>query len=315
MRLYRTPLRTGVLAVCVAVSLAHAPAGTAGEAVFGYIYTTDLLPKGKSEWEQWITDRRGQAYSRFDDFKLRTEYEYGITDNLQLGGYLNYSYLWARGNSVRHVTEGLDVPWNHDAGQSYRGARFDGVSAELVWRVLSPFKHPIGLAFYLEPAFGSRERGLEFRTIVQKNLLDDRLVLAANLMVEAEKERGSNLVDPGMPDDMPDSSRHKATYAEIDLGASYRFASNWSAGLELRNHNEFDGYSLAHSHQNHSAFFLGPNLHYGGKRWFFTLSALRQVHATTYTRQQADQMHSGMLFGDEHTQWDGLRLKVGYSFE
>lgn len=314
MHLHRAPFRRGALAFCLTLLLSHAPVSTAGEAVFGYVYTTDLMPKGKSELEQWITDRRGQAYSRFDDFNLRTEYEYGITDNLQVSGYLNYSYQWAHGNSVRHATEGLDMPWNHDAGQSYHGARFDGVSAELVWRVLSPFKDPIGLAFYLEPEVGSRERGLEFRGIVQKNLLDDRLVLAGNLMIEAERERGSNLVDPEMPE-MPSSGRAKATYAEIDLGASYRFASNWSAGLEFRNHNEFGGYSLAHSHQDHTAIFLGPDLHYGGKRWFFTLSALRQLHAITYTHEQGNQMHDGMLFGDEHTQWDGIRLKVGYSFE
>ncbi|WP_243040190.1 autotransporter outer membrane beta-barrel domain-containing protein [Dyella sedimenti] len=303
------------LAIALAAIAAYAPATPAGEAVFGYVYTTDTLPRGKSEVEQWITDRRGQAYRHFDDFNLRTEYEYGLSDNVQLGGYLNYSYQYAHGNSVRHATEGLDLPWNHDASRSYSGSRFDGVSVEMLWRVLSPFKDPIGLAFYLEPEYGQRERGLEFRAIVQKNFLDDRLTLAANLMIEPERERASNLVDPAMPDEMPDSRRQKITYAEIDLGASYRFAPNWSVGLELRNHNEYSGYSLAHSHQEHTAFFLGPNIHYGGKRWFFTLSALRQVDSITYSAEQDHQKHHNMLYGDEHTRWDGIRLKVGYSFE
>lgn len=110
MHLHRAPFRRGALAFCLTLLLSHAPVSTGGEAVFGYVYTTDLMPKGKSELEQWITDRRGQAYSRFDDFNLRTEYEYGITDNLQVSGYLNYSYQWAHGNSVRHATEGLDCP-------------------------------------------------------------------------------------------------------------------------------------------------------------------------------------------------------------
>jgi hypothetical protein len=303
------------LAIALAACATYAPPAPAGEAVFGYVYTTDTLPRGKSEVEQWITDRRGQAYRRFDDINLRTEYEYGLSDNVQLGGYLNYSYQYAHGNSVRHETEGLDLPWNHDASRSYSGSRFDGVSVEMLWRVLSPFKDPIGLAFYLEPEYGQRERGLEFRAIVQKNFLDDRLTLAANLMIEPERERASNLVDPAMPDEMPDSRRQKITYAEIDLGASYRFAPNWSVGLELRNHNEYNGYSLAHSHQEHTAFFLGPNIHYGGKRWFFTLSALRQVDSITYSAEQDHQKHHNMLYGDEHTRWDGIRLKVGYSFE
>lgn len=301
---------------CFALGLTLAlPTSHAGEAVFGYVYTTDLLPQGKSEMEQWITDRRNQAYGSYNAVNFSTEYEYGVSDSFQLGMYLNYTYLEANANSVRHLTEGNDLSWKHDPSQPFSGAHVDGVSMEFLWRVLSPYTDPVGLAFYVEPEYGPRERGIELRGIVQKNFLDDQLILAGNFWIEPEQERGSNLVDPASPDDKPDGRFGKATYAEIDLGASYRFAPGWSAGWEVRNHNEFRGYSLAHGNQDHTAFFTGPTLHYASERWFATLSVLRQIHAITYTAEQDHQMHDGLLFGDEHTVWDGIRLKIGYAFK
>ncbi|KJV35687.1 DUF6662 family protein [Luteibacter yeojuensis] len=312
--------RSAALAVvaCLALGAAGswAPPARAGEAIFGYVYTTDLLPKGKSELEQWATDRKSQAYGSFNAYNFSTEYEYGVTDNFQIGTYLNYTYEQANGNSVRGKTEGIDLSYKHDPNKPFSGAHVDGVSMEFLYRVLSPYKDGIGLAFYAEPEYGPRERGLELRAIVQKNLMDDRLVLAANVWVEAEKERGSNLIDPYDTDpEPPTRTMDKATYAEIDLGGSYRFASNWSAGLEIRNHNEFGGWTLLHRNQDHTAFFAGPNVHYAARRWYATLSVLRQIHAITYSEEQDHQRHDGLLYGDEHTRWDGIRLKIGYSFD
>jgi hypothetical protein len=115
--------------------------------------------------------------------------------------------------------------------------------------------------------------------------------------------------------DIPDGAKDEATMAEFDLGASWRFMPNWSIGLEFRNHNEYAGWTLNHSHQDHTAFFLGPNIHYGGERWFFTLSALRQIGAVAFTDEQQAEMKGGLLYGDEHTTWDGIRFKLGYTLE
>lgn len=289
-------------------------AACADEPLFGYVYTTDLLPKGKVEIEQWITDREGQAFGRFHHVDMSTEIEYGLEDNLQISLYTNYMYADEAGNSVRHLTEGIEIPFNHDPARPYRAVRFDGFSFEAVYRVMSPYLDPVGLAFYVEPEFGPFDSGLELRAIVQKNFLDDRLVLAGNFWVEFEREAGSNLVVPGSTD-IPDGAKSNATMAEFDLGISWRFAPNWSAGLEFRNHNEFEGWTLDHAHQEHTAFFLGPNIHYGGERWFFTLSALRQIGAVAFNDDQRAEMRGGLLFGDEHSAWDGIRLKIGYTLE
>lgn len=289
--------------LAAAVSLVGAVPAFAGEAAFGYVYTTDVMPKGKFEVEQWLTDREGQAHGRFHDLQMRTEVEYGVTNNFQLAGYLNYSYLDANRNSTSGVTEGLDIPADHDPTRPYRRFRYDGVSAEAIWRVMSPYKDPIGLAFYVEPEVGPRENAVEVKILLQKNYLDDRLVLAANLWSELEREK------------VEGEGWHKAAVWELDLGASYRFRPNWSAGLEFRNHNEFQGWTLDHAKQEHTAYFIGPTIHYAGERWFVTATALYQLHAKAYSDDQREQIAHGRIYGDEHTTWDGLRLKIGRTFQ
>ena len=296
-----------------ATLLGVAGGARADEPLFGYVYTTDLLPKGKAEVEQWVTDREGQAHGHYHDFEASTEVEYGLTNNIQVSFYTNYTYIDAKNNSVLGLTEGNDIKASHNPYHTYSDTHLDGFSSEVIWRVLSPYKDPIGLAFYVEPEWGAKEYGVELRAIAQKNFMDDRLVLAGNAWIEFEQEAGSNLGANGA-EEGADGAKAAATYLEYDLGASYRFIPNWSFGLEFRNHNEYDGYSIAHSKQDHTAFFLGPNIHYGGERWFFTLSVLRQLGAIGYTDDQKAQLYHGLLYGDEHTTWDGIRLRVGRTF-
>jgi hypothetical protein len=288
-------------------------AAHAGEPLFGYVYTTDTAPKGKFELEQWITDREGQAQGRFHHIHFNTEVEYGVSDRFQVSLYGNLMYDNDSGNSVRGRTEGIEIPFDHDSSQPYKRLRFDGISAEFLYRVLSPYTDPFGFALYLEPEVSPRDTGFEFRTIFQKNFFDDQLVLALNGWIEWENEKGSNLVAPGSSD-TPDGMPAQATMVEADFGASYRVSSNWFVGLEFRNHNEFRDYSISPSHQDHTAYFAGPNIHYASQKWFFTLSALRQLGAVAFDDDQRAQMKGNLLYGDEHTTWDGIRLKIGVPF-
>lgn len=306
-------MRISYLAAGALLAVGLPGSAQAGESVFGYLYTTDTLPKGKFEVEQWITDREGQAHGYYHGVELRTEVEYGLTNDFEVALYTNNSYVGAHNNSVDRLTEGLDISPDHDPMRRQSGFHSDGVSAELIWRVMSPYTKPFGLAFYVEPSIGPRANSLELRTLAQKNFLDDRLILAANVWLEFDREQGTNLgaIASAAP---PSVEKTNATYLETDLGISYRFRANWSAGLEFRNHNEFANWSLAGSDQQHTAFFLGPNIHYGGKHWFFTLAALRQLAAHAYTPDQQAQVFRGRLYGNEHTTWDGIRLVVGRSF-
>lgn|GEM_PF-6276587 len=117
----------------------------------------------------------------------------------------------------------------------------------------NPLVDPIGLALYVEPTWGPRNKELEFKLILQKNFLDDRLIWATNFVTALENNKRGSSVE-------------KATEVDFLTGLSYRFMNNWSAGLEARNHREFTGYGYGVA--NHSAWFLGPNIHYATKSWW-----------------------------------------------
>jgi len=119
--------------------------------------------------------------------------------------------------------------------------------------VRNPLVDPIGLALYVEPTWGPRNKELEFKLILQKNFLDDRLIWATNFVTALENNKRGSSVE-------------KATEVDFLTGLSYRFMNNWSAGLEARNHREFTGYGYGVA--NHSAWFLGPNIHYATKSWW-----------------------------------------------
>lgn len=284
----------------------------ANEAGFAWTYTTDLAPRGDWEFEQWITTRLEKEHGSYGVVDLREEFEYGVTENFQVALYLNHQYVYADndvpaedpahpGNRLprRHETGGEDVEVGHDPAAPFRNYHFESVSLELIYRLLSPYKNPIGLALYFEPSVGDEATELEWKILLQKNWLEDRLVWALNLnyAIEFEKADGGKYERNGM--------------LEWFTGMSYRFLSNWSSGLEFWNHHEFANATV----HEHSVYFLGPTLHYGGERWSATLGFLHQLpigHAISHDNEEFA-AHDGYIFGDEHEKYY-VRLKVGIDF-
>ena len=169
----------------------------------------------------------------------------------------------------------------------YRAARFDGFSFEAVYRVLSPYLDPVGLAFYVEPEFGPYDSGLELRAILQKNFLDDRLVLRGQFL---GRIRAGGREQPRSPREhwSPRWRQGGGDDGGIRPGRVVPLRAELVVGLEFRNHNEFERLDVGVTAiRRHTAFFLGPNIHYGGERWFFTLSALRQLGAIAFNDDQS----------------------------
>lgn len=227
----------------------------AGEGSFGWVYTLDLQPQGTLEFEQRLQLNQGQARGRYDLWQARTELEYGVSENFQLAGYVNTSHVSAQQNYSDGSTSGWLVPSSAGDGR-YSRSRVDGVSVEGVWRFTNPVIDPVGLGLYLEATTGPVKDELESRLLLQSNFLDDRLVLAANLQLSVEKVK-FNAPDIG-----------KESMADLLLGLSYRVANHWTAGLEYRFHNDFDGYAF--NKQTQRAHFIGPNMHYATKEWWVT---------------------------------------------
>jgi hypothetical protein len=279
----------------------------AGEGSFGWVYTLDLQPKGKYEVEQKIDVTHGQATGDYNFGLYRTELEYGISNDFQLGAYVNAASIDARRNylnadvcgSTAACTAGFGVPSNHYDQGGYKLREIDGVSLEGIYRITNPVTSPVGVGLYVEPTLGRLENELELRLLLQSNFLDDRLVLAANFLYEMEKEKYDR---PG--------GVILNSMGDVLYGVTYRFADGWTAGLESRYHTDHDGYWF--NTRTQTARFAGPNLHYASQNWWTTLAWRHQLGGGCANDGTAD-CSLGRVW-DNHGRNQYL-VKIGYQFD
>jgi hypothetical protein len=302
------PLSLSALLAAAALGLGFHPAAQAEESLFGYSYVTDLLPKGAKEVEQWATWRRQKTGGYFDQVDGRTEIEYGLTDNLQLAFYANYTWARAYHNGpFGETTTPEPLSYDHPgADDHYSGQRFVGFSGEAIYRLWSPYTDPIGVAFYIEPTIGPAFRELEAKLILQKNFLDDRLVLAFNFTYAPEWRYDTD-------DDNPTQKKWGyETDVNMNFAASYRFAPNWSAGAELVNEHEYNSFNFRRETNN--GYFFGPTVHYGGKNFFVTATLLEQMPwATPHSDTVPGAIVGRRVYDNDYEKYR-LRIKAGWYF-
>jgi len=262
------------------VTLAHP--SRADENLFGYVYGTETEPRGEAEIYQWVTSRSGKADGRYQAWDFDTEFEYGITDRMQVSFYLDAS---------QHDIHG--VPGLADANR----LAWRGVQASLKYRLAAPDQGRLGVALYVEPGYArvdkdggdaTREHELETKLLLQKNLPGGRLVWAGNIIAELERERE--------PDGWADHLEF-----EFSQGLALRVAPNWFVGVENRWRSELSAMRFNAARQ--SGVFLGPSLHYDDKRWWFTVTVLPQIHG--WPHRGASRLQ---LTENERLE---IRLKVG----
>jgi hypothetical protein len=197
----------------------------------------------------------------------------------------------------------------------FNKSRFQGFSFEGIYRILSPYIDPVGLAVYVEPTIGKDLRELESRVILQKNFLDDRLVLASNVTVEQEWRHMK--ADPTADPDSADFNAHWDKESDINfgVGASYRFMPKWSAGFEVEHEREYAGFSLDAKDRTNAGTYIGPNIHYGGEKFFVTATFLRQIGgAKDYANSGVDSFVSGGRNYADDFEKERLRIKAGFYF-
>ncbi len=301
--------------LCFGVFISSIPV-FAAESQFAYNYTTDLLPKGQKEIEQWFTWRHAKDQGKFDVWEGRTAFEYGVTDNFQAAFYLNY----LKNKSYHNGIDGTTAPAENFAERQpgpddkFNEQKFKSVSLEGIYRLLSPYKDPIGLALYFEPSVGQGIVELEGKIILQKNFFEDRLVIAGNITIDGELRHL-----PGDPDadvDTRDFEKHwdRESDANITMGVSYRFMPNWSAGFEFLNEREFSALTLRTANRTNNAYYIGPTLHYGAKDFFVTATFLNQLPwAHDYTGDDPSVIVGGRNYADDFERYR-LRVKTGFYF-
>jgi hypothetical protein len=159
------------------------------------------------------------AQSQRDYYSLTncTEFECGFRRWLQVGLYLNTEYTYAYRNGIDGTT-----------GGPRQQHRFPVRSLSRPTRPSVSTPTGGGSRLHLEPAIGPYGYELEWKILLQKNFLDDRLVLASNIIFETEQEWQSGATEYD-------------SILDLLVVAYYRFTDNWAIGVEFHNHCELSG--------------------------------------------------------------------------
>lgn len=294
----------------LAAACAIAVPASADESLFGYTYGAETLPAGELESITTLTHRWDKGRGDYRADELMQEIEYGLSDRWTLSGYA--MFLDINHANAFPSTEEDGEPLYPDRDGSY----FRGAKAQLKYNLLSPYLNDgWGLSFLIEPSYvrrfkvdGSRTRQYEVEAgaLVQKNLLDDQLVLAYNAVVA--RERRELLEDDGFVE-------HEWEYTNT-LGASYRVSSNWYAGLEARHHMDVLKGEDGDYAKNQYSTFLGPTVHYAQKDWWVTATFFKQLQGNPPYARSVGPVVGGVdddLHLDENEKYE-MRIKVGFEF-
>lgn len=237
----RRLLALTILAGAMASSLSPSSA-LASERPFTFVYEASVQAEGAVEYEQWVTWKSHKdsdhSYSRFE---FKHEFEFAITDTLQLG-------IYAAGWSFE------------DSNERNNHTRFDYAAAEVIYQLINPHTEDFGLALLGEFKGGPELFELENKVILQKNI--DNLVLAYNATVEFEWE-GDGYSEHNMK-------------LEQSAGISYLIMQELSVGAELVHEVEYESYARWSPH----TVYVGPNVSYRSKGWWVTATQLFQVTDT-----------------------------------
>lgn len=236
-RLATTALTAAAITVCGLVATTPAQAA---ERLFTYVYDVTTQPVGTREFEQYVTWKTDKDTDPgYDKIEFKTELEFGVTENLELGVYL--------------------AEWSYEDGGSVSddGVEFDTVALRAIYNLTNPTTDTIGSALYGELVFGGEKIAIEGGILLQKNV--DRWVFAYNAIMEAEWESAHYNEDKGV--------------FEQSAGVSYQFSPAFSAGAEILHEVDFDDWDTT----GPNAVYLGPNAAYRSGKWWATVTPMFQV--------------------------------------
>ena len=306
------------LAAAAIVGLAS-PA-QADENLLGYVSGAETLPQGASEAYLFATRRWDKGQGDYTAYDVSAEYEYGLTHRLTAS-------LELKGQSID--TRGLVID-GYLPGPNDYALKPSGIEGKLKYNFLSAAKDPVGLSgtlalvqLWRDPHSGQDKdtTKAEFGLQLQKLLLDDQLTLVANTAVEATYAKRAPLDaatqsradaaiqaltgDPSASFEWPTKPEMEIEF-KLGAGAAYRFAPNWSVGMETLYETEFE----TEVGQERWSVFAGPSIHYGGKQWWATLTWFEQLAGggERYANQADTDLH--LIEKTRHE----LRFKLGYNF-
>ncbi len=166
--------RLAFASAAAAAVFAVAPLASANPKALPFTYGTQTNPQGQGEVETYIDliPLRARSGTTGEVVKylmpqLQTEFEWGLTDRLELGLYVTYT------------------PRLGDSLASYPvGTEGNGVKGRLRYRFADEGDWPIDVGLYAEVVANDREFEVEAKVLLQKRL--GNLLVLSNLWVEHE---------------------------------------------------------------------------------------------------------------------------------
>ena len=193
--------------------------------------------------ENWVTFQTGKDQERFSQVDFRHEFEFGITDKLQLSVYV--------------------ADWQYQSGFASQrsGFAYSASAVEAIYNLSNPVADPVGFSLYEEVKVGDRLIESESKLIAQKNF--GPLIAAYNATLEAVWQ-GDHL-------------QEREGEFQQAFGLSYEFSPMFSVGIEALHEIVFEEWGDGETVQN---FFVGPNISVRRGRCFATVTALAQATQT-----------------------------------
>jgi hypothetical protein len=191
-----------------------------------------VAAKGEIDVQQWFSWAAGHTGVSYNGFQSQTEFDYGLTDRLQLA--LTLVYDWSRTRPPGGPADANSLP---------------GLAAEAIYIALPIDTNPIGLAFAVDPAFNAKSRGIAFRVLLTKYFAGFENVLNINFDNDWEKDVTGQWTG--------------CSGITFNYGIAHALNHHWSVALELGNEFAFDElFTDGHLHAEANTFFFGPTLQY-----------------------------------------------------
>lgn len=244
----------------------------AGEGLFSSVRLAETLPQGEMELIQSFKQRSDKGRGTYKALNSVTELEYGVSNRFQFSGGI-------QAQSIEH--SGLIVDGYLPKNEHY-GLSLSGFELAAKYNFLSPAASSFGLASFVELDYSSLDPhsgqgkdtwSMSLGAITQKYLLEGRLIWAGNLALE------STIADRHSIEGLPEGFEWP-TFPEVEIefklstGLSYRFIPKWYAGFEFLYEEEHE----TEVGQERYSMFVGPTLHYGGKKYWVSASYLSQLY-------------------------------------
>ena len=166
-------IKGAALALTLSASLLSASRANANPRPLPFTYIYETLPEGETELEQYVDYTPVKALLStgspvfYGVSQFQTEFEYGITDRLELGLYVTFAPK--PGDSYAQVPTMIEG---------------NGVKQRLRLRLAEEGQWPVDVALYGELTENEQEIEVEAKVILQKRFGDFRAV--ANLWAERE---------------------------------------------------------------------------------------------------------------------------------